>query len=179
MMIAKEKLINVSKLHSKKISLANHFFEIQTPVSPGLRFRTHQGGGASLPIHNALQVLIYANTKPDEFLLPGLERELPRKYKIKRQIEEILDGIILLPFEIFDQNLHHSFEIRPCLKVVIAVDGDTHILTSSTKPFESLIEGESTLWNPEPFTFTLGSNCSRAVYNALILLTLAIEQSNN
>lgn len=169
------------KITLKKDSSGNEFFHLKTPTSPGLRFRTYAGGGASLQVHNALKVLVYASFQQESFL-PGLERENPSKSKILQGIKDILEGVIVLPSEIFADKRsfpHYFFGITPYLKVAISFDNDTHILTELTAEPEKQISEESTLWNPEPFVFSLNSNCSHAVYNALILLAIAIKQSSH
>lgn len=166
------------KIILKKDDVSNTYFEMKTPVSPGLRFRNYAGGGASLKVHNALKVLIYASVKHDILFLPGLEREAPKKSTLRRILRDILDGVIVLPSEIFEKKkLHYFFEITPHLQVAIAVDGDTHIIAEPQERSEKLLSEESTLWNPTSFSFSLKTNCSRALHNALILLTIAIKQS--
>ncbi len=168
------------KIVLKKDASNNEVFHLHTPTSPGLRFRNHAGGGMSLQVHNALKILIYASFKNEAFL-PGLERTNTRKYQVVRNIEEILQGIIVLPPEIFasKKNLpNYFFEIAPRLTLAIAVDGDTHIITELATVLEKQIRGETTFWNPESFIFSLHTNCSRAMYNALILLAIATKQSN-
>lgn len=169
------------KITLKKDSSGNMLFHLKTPTSPGLRFRNYAGGGSSLEVHNALKVLIYASLCR-ELILPGLERKNPRKYQIVRMIDEILDGVIVLPREVFEDktNLpHYFFDIIPYLKVAISVDGDTHIITERATEPEEQIQEETSFWNPEPFSFCLRTNCSRPLYNALILLAIAAKQSSH
>ena len=165
--------ITLKKTDSKKLA-----FQIRTPVSPGLRFRNYAGGGSNLPLHNSLKVLIYAILKNDDLFLPGMERESPNKKEIKKTIQDIHEGVIVLPPELFadkQNSPHYFFDLAPYLQLAISVDGDTHIIASPNTEVEKLIKEETTRWNPEPFVFCLDSNCSRAMYNALILATLAIE----
>jgi hypothetical protein len=165
------------KIILKKTDSKDPIFQIRTPVCPGLRFRNYAGGGSNLPLHNSLKVLIYAILKNDDLFLPGMERESPNKNQIKRTIQDIHEGVIVLPPEVFankQNSPHYFFDLVPCLQFAISVDGDTHIIASPNTEVEKLIKEETTRWNPEPFVFCLNSNCSRAVYNALILATLAI-----
>lgn len=149
---------------------------VHTPVDPGLRFRNHCGGGMSLPVHNALKILAYASGINEQRLLPGLERDMSILDTI---ITDMLEGVIVLPAEMFTSRRHHRhryFEITKHFIVCISVDGDTHIITTPNTEANQLIHGDTTFWNPEPFVFCLESNCSRAVYNALILLALAVKE---
>lgn len=166
------------RIKLKKTDSKEPLFQIRTPVSPGLRFRNYAGGGSNLPLHNSLKVLIYAIFKNEDLLLPGMERENPGKSKVKRAIQDIHEGIIVLPPEVFadkKNSPHYFFDLVPSLKLAISVDSDTHIIASPNTEVEKLIKEETTRWNPEPFIFRLNYNCSRAVYNALILTTLAIK----
>ena len=156
----------------------NEVFYLKTPTNLGLRFRNYAGGGSNLHVHNALKVLIYASLNKEP-LLPGLERKSPPKAEILRNINEILEGVIVLPAEVFTgkEGPHYFFEILPHLTVAIAVDGDTHLITEMTTELERQIREETTLWNPKPFIFEMKSNCSRNLYNSLILLAIATKQS--
>lgn len=170
------------KIVLRKDSSGNEVILFRSPSSPGLRFRNYAGGGSSLPVHNALKVLIYASLKPEqEPFLPGFEPEKTSGAKILQNIDDILEGVIVLPPEVFvvrKGSLHFFFEISSHLNIAIAVDGDTHIITDlATKP-EEQIEEETTRWNPEPFSFDLKTGCARALYNALILLAIATKESN-
>jgi hypothetical protein len=162
----------------KKLNSKDQIFQIKTPVSPGLRFRNYAGGGSNLPLHNSLKVLIYAFLKNNDLILPGMERESPKRNQIKKIIREIHEGSVVLPAEVFADKRnspHYFFDLAPCLQLAISVDGDTHIIANPNTEVEKLTQGETTRWNPDPFVFHLNYSCSRAVYNALILVTLAIE----
>lgn len=168
------------KITLKKDSLGTEVFHLKTPTSPGLRFRNYAGGGSNLQVHNTLKVLIYASFDKELFL-PGLERKKPGKKELSQNIEDILEGIIILPPEVFADQAsypHYFFEITSYLKIAIAVDGDTYVITEITTELTEQIEEETTRWNPESETFCLRSNCSRALYNALILLAIATKQSD-
>jgi hypothetical protein len=165
------------KITLKEDSSGNEIFHLKIPTATGLRFRNYIGGGSSLQVHNALKVLIYANFNNIEYL-PGLEREMPSKINLDKIIEDMLKGEIVLPSKVFAEgNRHYFFEIAPNLKVAISIDGDTHIFTKPTTDIKEQIRGETTFWNPEPLTFCLNYDCTRAIYNALILLTIAVKQN--
>lgn len=160
-------------------SLGYEVFSVRTPTSPGLRFRNSFGGGSNLEVHNALKVLAYASSNVCP-LLPGMERTNLKPKKTLKKLNDMLKGIIVLPPEFFVRNvlgLHHFFEITPNLNVAVSVDGDTHIITEANSEIDDQIRERSTYWNPEPFMFSLNSTCSRAIYNALILLALSVKQS--
>lgn len=155
---------------------------LDTPVSNGLRFRTFCGGGASLPVHNALMVLAYAIVHPYHPMLPGLEHPKQTRRQYRSLIRNILEGVIVLPwdetFQKYKCGNHHYFPLTTHISVGISVDSDTHILTYPTATFDGRRETETTLWNNEPYMFCLEANCNRQIYNALILLGCAIEQCN-
>lgn len=169
------------KISLKKGPSGNEVLHLEAPTNHGLRFRNYAGGGSSLQVHNALKILVYASFN-NELLLPGFERKISSKAKILRSINDILNGIIILPPEVFANEKclpNYFFEIAPHLTTAIAVDGDTHIISEPATELKKQIRGETTLWNPEPFSFNLQTNCSLAVYNALILLAIATKQSNH
>lgn len=163
-----------------KENSGTEFLEVQTPISPGLRFRNYAGGGSNLQVHNALKVLIYASTKDEQLCLPGMEIEESDKSFVLEKINDILEGVIILPPEVFGGiKLHYFFNILPNLTIVISVDGDTHIITEATVEIEKIVKEKSTRWNPQPFSFNIRTNCSKPLYNALVLLAIAIKQSGN
>ena len=163
-----------------KENSSTEFLELHTPVSHGLRFRNYAGGGSSLKVHNALKVLIYASIKNEQLFLPGLEQEPSKEPVVLETINNILEGIIILPPEVFgSKKLHYFFNIVPNLTVAISVDGDIHIITEASTTIEKLKREKSTIWNPKPFCFNLKTNCSKQLYNALVLLAIAVKQSSN
>ena len=169
------------KIALKKDSSRNEVFHIKTPTNHGLRFRNYAGGGSSPQVHNALKVLVYASRNMEQFL-PGLERETPSKKVILRNINDILDGVIILPPEIFADKKclpNYFFGIVPHFRIAIAVDGDTHIITEFVIEPEKQIRSETSIWNPEPFIFSTPTSFYRTLHNALILLAIATKQSGH
>ncbi len=144
------------KISLKKDSSGNEVFHLKAPTNHGLRFRNYAGGGSSLQIHNALKVLVYASFN-NELLLPGLERKISSKAKILRSIDDILNGIIILPPEVFTNEKclpNYFFEIAPRLTTAIAVDGDTHIITEPSTELKKQIGRKQHSGTQNPFLLT-------------------------
>jgi len=163
-------------------SIGNEVFHFRTPINTALRFRTWHGGGASLPVHNAVKVLIYAILKPDELFLPGFERDDITPTEITQTVEEILNEKIILPEIVFSKksnSSHYFFNLTSCVQLAISVDSDVHIITEINTEVSKIHKQETTFWNPDPIIFNPISNCSRAIYNALILLAQSTTMSNH
>jgi hypothetical protein len=169
------------KISLKKESSGSEVFHLEVPTNHGLRFRNYAGGGSSLQVHNALKILVYASLN-NELLLPGFERKISSKAKILRSVDDILNGAIILPPEVFaDEKClpNYFFEIAPHLTTAIAVDGDTHIISEPATELKNKLEGKQHSGTQNPFLltckqivrvpFTMHSYCLRLQLNRAII----------
>jgi hypothetical protein len=169
------------KITLKEDSPNSRVFYLQSPIQTGLRFRTSGGGGLNLAVHNAIKVLIYSLIRKEYGpFIPGLEPKKPNRRKTLKHIRDLLEGVIILPPEVFENKKilpNYFFNALPNLDLAISVDSDAHIIAYPNTDFKKIVRSKTTYWNPEPFVFCLGSNCNRAVYNSLILLAFAVKES--
>lgn len=152
----------------------------------GLRFRNYCGGGMSLRVHNALKLCVYATTvrnmQTSFAFLDDLEEESAGG-QISENIDDLLDGVIALPPSTYAGQSgarHYFFEVINTLKIGISVDGDTHLLgfnISTVVPQGKVDDSITIVCERHSFTF-LQKECSKPLFNALIVLMLAIKKDN-